>query len=125
MSPGTAGTSGTAASATSTTSWWSRSSPSRPGCYCVSGARPISRVDRMPVPLMDIRGQYAELLDDVKRSVCDVIDSARFILGPNMRALEEEIAAATGATHAVAVGNGTDALVLSLEALGIGAGDEV
>jgi dTDP-4-amino-4,6-dideoxygalactose transaminase len=79
----------------------------------------------MPVPLMDIRGQYADLLDDVKRSVCDVIDSGRFILGPNMRALEEEIAAATGASHAVAVGNGTDALVLSLEALGIGAGDEV
>ena len=74
---------------------------------------------------MDIRGQYADLLDDVKRSVCDVIDSGRFILGPNMRALEEEIAAATGAGHAVAVGNGTDALVLSLEALGIGTGDEV
>jgi dTDP-4-amino-4,6-dideoxygalactose transaminase len=79
----------------------------------------------MPVPLMDIRGQYAELLDDVKRSVCEVIDSGRFILGPNMRALEEEIAAATGASHAVAVGNGTDALVLSLEALGIATGDEV
>jgi dTDP-4-amino-4,6-dideoxygalactose transaminase len=79
----------------------------------------------MPVPLMDIRGQYADLLDDVKRSVCEVIDSGRFILGPNMRALEEEIAAATGAGHAVAVGNGTDALVLALEALGIRAGDEV
>jgi dTDP-4-amino-4,6-dideoxygalactose transaminase len=79
----------------------------------------------MPVPLMDIRGQYADLLDDVKRSVCDVIDSGRFILGPNMRALEDEIAATTGAPHAVAVANGTDALVLSLEALGIGVGDEV
>jgi dTDP-4-amino-4,6-dideoxygalactose transaminase len=74
---------------------------------------------------MDIRGQYADLLDDVKRSVCEVIDSGRFILGPNMRALEDEVAAATGASHAVAVANGTDALVLSLEALGIGAGDEV
>ena len=74
---------------------------------------------------MDIRGQYADLLDDVKRSVCEVIDSGRFILGPNMRALEEEVAAATGACHAVAVANGTDALVLSLEALGIGTGDEV
>ena len=79
----------------------------------------------MPVPLMDIRGQYADLLDDVKRSVCEVIDSGRFILGPNMRALEEEVAAASGACHAVAVANGTDALVLSLQALGIGAGDEV
>jgi dTDP-4-amino-4,6-dideoxygalactose transaminase len=79
----------------------------------------------MPVPLMDIRGQYADLLDDVKRAVCDVIDSGRFILGPNMRALEEEIASAVGAGHGVAVANGTDALVLSLEALGVGRGDEV
>jgi len=74
---------------------------------------------------MDIRGQYDHLLDDVKRSVCEVIDSGRFILGPNMRALEDEVAAATGACHAVAVANGTDALVLSLEALGVGPGDEV
>src|SRR6478672_2876605 len=74
---------------------------------------------------MDIRGQYDHLLDDVKRSVCEVIDSGRFILGPNMRALEGEVASVTGACHAVAVANGTDALVLSLEALGIGPGDEV
>jgi dTDP-4-amino-4,6-dideoxygalactose transaminase len=79
----------------------------------------------MPVPLMDIRGQYADLLDDVKRAVCDVIDSGRFILGPNMRALEDEIASTVGAGHGVAVANGTDALVLSLEALGVGRGDEV
>jgi len=74
---------------------------------------------------MDIRAQYVDLLDDVKRAVCDVIDSGRFILGPNMRAFEEEFASAVCAGHAVAVANGTDALVLSLEALGIGRGDEV
>src|SRR5438046_1502975 len=51
----------------------------------------------MPVPLMDIRGQYEDLLGDVKRSVCEVIDSGRFILGPNMRALEDEVASARGA----------------------------
>jgi dTDP-4-amino-4,6-dideoxygalactose transaminase len=79
----------------------------------------------MPVPLMDIRGQYADLLEEVKQAVCEVIDSGRFILGPNMRALEEEIASAVGAGQGVAVANGTDALVLSLEALGIGRGDEV
>ena len=79
----------------------------------------------MPVPLMDIRGQYEHLLDDVKRAVCEVIDSGRFILGPNVRALEEEVAAAVCARHAVAVGNGTDALILALEALGVGPGDEV
>jgi dTDP-4-amino-4,6-dideoxygalactose transaminase len=79
----------------------------------------------MQVPLMDIHAQYADLLGDVKRAVSDVIDSGRFILGPNVRALEEEIAVAAGASHAVAVANGTDALILGLEALGVGAGDEI
>jgi dTDP-4-amino-4,6-dideoxygalactose transaminase len=79
----------------------------------------------MQVPLMDIHAQYADLLDEVKRAVGDVIDSGRFILGPNVRALEDEVAAATGASHAVAVANGTDALILGLEALGIGGDDEV
>jgi dTDP-4-amino-4,6-dideoxygalactose transaminase len=77
------------------------------------------------VPLMDIRGQYEQLLPDIKRLVGEVIDSGRFILGPNVRALEEEVAAAVGYGHAVAVANGTDAIELGLQALGIGPGDEV
>jgi dTDP-4-amino-4,6-dideoxygalactose transaminase len=74
---------------------------------------------------MDIRGQYESLLPEVKQLVCDVIDSGRFILGPNVRALEEEVAAAIGYGQAVAVANGTDAIELALQALGIGPGDEV
>lgn len=74
---------------------------------------------------MDIRSQYADLLPEIKQAVGDVIDSGRFILGPQVRSLEEELAGELGARHGVAVGNGTDALVLALEALGIGAGDEV
>jgi dTDP-4-amino-4,6-dideoxygalactose transaminase len=74
---------------------------------------------------MDIRGQYEQLLPDIKRLVGEVIDSGRFILGPNVRALEEEVAAAVGYGHAVAMANGTDALELGLQALGIGPGDEV
>ena len=74
---------------------------------------------------MDIRGQYEHLLSDVKRVVGEVIDSGRFILGPNVAALEQEVAAACGVAHAVGVANGTDALVLALEALEIGSGDEV
>ncbi len=74
---------------------------------------------------MDIRSQYADLLPEIKQAVGDVIDSGRFILGPQVRSLEEELAGEIGARHGVAVGNGTDALVLALEALGIGAGDEV
>ncbi|HET7426993.1 MAG TPA: DegT/DnrJ/EryC1/StrS family aminotransferase [Gemmatimonadales bacterium] len=79
----------------------------------------------MAVPLMDIRGQYEALLPEIKELVCDVIESGRFILGPNVRALEEEVSSAIGYGHAVAVGNGTDALELALNALGIGPGDEV
>src|SRR4029079_6338671 len=79
----------------------------------------------VPVPLMDIRGQYAELLPEIKQLVCDVIDSGRFILGPNVRALESEFAATIGYGEAVAVANGTDALELSLQALGVGRDDEV
>ena len=74
---------------------------------------------------MDIRAQYEQLLPDVKRLVGEVIDSGRFILGPNVRALEEEVAAAVGYGHAVGVANGTDALELGLQALDIGPGDEV
>jgi dTDP-4-amino-4,6-dideoxygalactose transaminase len=74
---------------------------------------------------MDIRGQYAELLPEIKSLVGEVIDSGRFILGPNVRALEEEVAAAVGSRHAIGVANGTDALELALDALGIGPGDEV
>ena len=74
---------------------------------------------------MDIRGQYEQILPEIKQLVCEVIDSGRFILGPNVRALEEEVAATIGFGHAVAVANGTDALELGLQALGIGAGDEV
>jgi dTDP-4-amino-4,6-dideoxygalactose transaminase len=74
---------------------------------------------------MDIKAQYEDLLPEIKQLVGDVIDSGRFILGPNVRALEEEVAASVGYGHAVAVANGTDALELGLQALGIGPGDEV
>src|SRR5207302_3655395 len=96
------------------------------GGYCDEGARPPSRlVPLVAVPLMDIRGQYEALLPEIKQLVGDVIESGRFILGPNVRALEDEVEASIGYGHAVAVANGTDALELGLQALGIGAGDEV
>ena len=65
---------------------------------------------------MDIHGQYAELLPDIKAAVGEVIDSGRFILGPQVRGFEEEMAAQLGTAHAVGVANGTDALLLALEA---------
>jgi dTDP-4-amino-4,6-dideoxygalactose transaminase len=77
------------------------------------------------IPLVDVRAQYAPLLDELKERIAEVIDSGRFILGPNVRAFEEEAAAYLGVKHTVGVANGTDAIVLALDALGIGEGDEV
>jgi dTDP-4-amino-4,6-dideoxygalactose transaminase len=79
----------------------------------------------VPIPHVDVKAQYAPLLDELKERLSAVLDSGRFILGPEVRAFEEEAARYLGAREAVGVANGTDALVLVLEALGVGAGDEV
>jgi dTDP-4-amino-4,6-dideoxygalactose transaminase len=77
------------------------------------------------IPLVDVRAQYAPLLDGLKERIAEVLDSGRFILGPNVQAFEEEAAAYVGVRNAVGVANGTDALVIALDAMGIGDGDEV
>jgi dTDP-4-amino-4,6-dideoxygalactose transaminase len=79
----------------------------------------------MKVPLLDLQAQYAPLRDELIAAVTRVCDSQRFIMGPEIGALEEELAAMLGIRHAVAVSSGTDALLLALMALGIGPGDEV
>jgi dTDP-4-amino-4,6-dideoxygalactose transaminase len=77
------------------------------------------------VPLLDLQAQYAPLRDALIAAVTRVCDSQRFIMGPEITALEEELAALLGIRHAVAVSSGTDALLLALMALDIRAGDEV
>jgi dTDP-4-amino-4,6-dideoxygalactose transaminase len=77
------------------------------------------------IPFTDVSAQYLPLLDDVRRAVDGVLESGRFILGPEVAAFEQEAAAYLGASNAVGVANGTDALVLVLDALGVGPGDEV
>ncbi|HEY7148196.1 MAG TPA: DegT/DnrJ/EryC1/StrS family aminotransferase [Gaiellaceae bacterium] len=77
------------------------------------------------IPLVDVKAQYAPLLDELKERIAGVLDSGRFILGPNVQAFEEEAAAYLGVEHAIGVANGTDALVIALDALDIGPGDEV
>jgi dTDP-4-amino-4,6-dideoxygalactose transaminase len=77
------------------------------------------------VPLLDLQAQYAPLRDEILAAVTRVCDSQRFILGPEVAALEGELAPLIGVRHAVAVSSGTDALLLALMALGIGPGDEV
>jgi dTDP-4-amino-4,6-dideoxygalactose transaminase len=77
------------------------------------------------IPLTDVRAQYAPLLDELKDRIAEVLDSGQFILGPEVRSFEEEAARYLGAGEAVGVANGTDALVIVLDALGVGPGDEV
>ncbi len=79
----------------------------------------------MTIPLLDLKAQYLSIKEEIDNAVMGVLDSCRFILGPEVKALEDEIAAYCGTKHAIAVANGTDALVLALQACKIGPGDEV
>jgi dTDP-4-amino-4,6-dideoxygalactose transaminase len=77
------------------------------------------------VPLLDLKAQYTDIKAELDAAVHRVLDSTRFIGGPEVSGLEEEIARYSQCAHAVACASGTDALLLSLKALGIGPGDEV
>ncbi|MBL0388012.1 DegT/DnrJ/EryC1/StrS family aminotransferase [Tumebacillus sp. ITR2] len=79
----------------------------------------------MQVPFLDLQGEYQLLGDDIRTAVLEVLASGSYILGPKGRQLEQDLAAYVGTKHALGVANGTDALLLTLEALGIGLGDEV
>ena len=78
-----------------------------------------------PIPFVDFRARVARLRPELDTALARVLDSGWFVLGPEGEAFERELAGALGAQHAVAVGNGTDALHLALRARGIGPGDEV
>jgi len=78
-----------------------------------------------PFDFLDLRAQFAGIHDEVMQAVARVFESQHFILGPEVKLLEEEIAAKLGAKFAVGCASGTDALILSLLAEGIGKGDEV
>ena len=77
------------------------------------------------VPFNDLKPKVAAHRAAIDRAIARVLDRGYFILGPEVDAFEKELAAAMGMKDAVAVANGTDALILALEAKGIGPGDEV
>jgi len=79
----------------------------------------------MTVPLFDSGAQLELLRGEIDERVRSVIDSGRFILGPEVEAFEREFSAYLGVDHVVGVANGTDALTIALRALGVRAGDEV
>jgi len=77
------------------------------------------------VPLFDTTTPLAPLRERILARVAEVIDSSRYILGPNVDAFERELASYCGAAHAVGVANGTEAITIALRAMGVGEGDEV
>jgi dTDP-4-amino-4,6-dideoxygalactose transaminase len=79
----------------------------------------------MSVPLLDLQAQYSGIRTEILAALTRVCDSQQFILGPEVEALEKEFAAMLEVKHAIGVSSGTDALLASMMALGIGTGDEV
>ena len=77
------------------------------------------------VPFLDLRAPYLELQSEIDGAMLRVADSGWFLLGDELRAFEDEFARYVGVKHCVGVANGLDALFLSLQALGVGPGDEV
>jgi dTDP-4-amino-4,6-dideoxygalactose transaminase len=77
------------------------------------------------IPLVDVKAQYAPLIPQLKQAFADVLEDGKFVFGPNVTAFENEAADYLGVPETVGVANGTDALVLALDALGVGRGDEV
>jgi dTDP-4-amino-4,6-dideoxygalactose transaminase len=77
------------------------------------------------IPLVDVKSEYAPLLPELEARFREILDSGEFIRGPHFRAFQEEAAAYLRVKHTIGVGNGTDAIVLVLDAMEIGPGDEV
>lgn len=79
----------------------------------------------MTVPLVDLKKQYGQLEDEILSRIKDVLSNMQLFLGENVRELEESFSSFCGTGHGIGVGSGTDAIVLSLRALGVEPGDEV
>lgn len=85
----------------------------------------LTTLARPEIPLLDLKAQWRTLRDEILPAIEAVCESQHFILGPNVAALEREIAAYSQAEHGIGTSSGTDALLLALMALGVGPGDAV
>ncbi len=79
----------------------------------------------MVIPILDLKAQYHAIREEMDAAIQGVLESGHFILGPNVKALEREVARVCGCEYGVGVASGTDALRLAMDVLGIGPGDEV
>src|SRR4030067_424995 len=99
------------------------SGPCKPNSF--SKIRIGERYHDMKVPLLDLKRQYRTIKPEIDQAIQKVLDNTMFIMGPEVKELEEKVAQYCGAKHGIGVASGTDALLLSLRALGVGPGDEV
>jgi dTDP-4-amino-4,6-dideoxygalactose transaminase/acetyltransferase-like isoleucine patch superfamily enzyme len=81
--------------------------------------------DQVPVPVLDLKAQHREIASEVRDAIDRVVESQHFIMGPEVTAFENEVAAYTGAAHAIGCASGSDALLLALMVLDLKPGDEV
>lgn len=79
----------------------------------------------MSIPFIDLKSQYEALKPKIQDRINTVLQHGQYIMGPEVKELEEKLAIYTGAKHCITVASGTEALLISLMALGIGRGDEV
>ena len=79
----------------------------------------------MNIPLLNLKRQYTYLKDDIEKVISNILESGAYINGPYTKELESKLAKYLDVKHVIGVANGTDALVIALEALGIKEGDEV
>ncbi len=88
--------------------------------------RPVAHSTSKPAfDFLDLKAQFATIREEVMQAVTAVMESQQFILGNEVRLFEEETAAMLGAKHAIACASGSDALLLAMMAMGVGADDEV
>ncbi len=95
------------------------------GGIAMNDSRPANSDESVSVPLLDVVGGNAPLRDEIMDAIANVVDSGRFLHGPDCRALEAEVARRCEVPRAVSCASGSDALLLAMMALEIGAGDEV
>ena len=79
----------------------------------------------MKIPFVDLKAQYKSIKPEIQSAINDVLDHTAFIKGERVERFEQHFAEMTGAKHCIGVGNGTDALIITLKSMGIGPGDEV
>ena len=86
------------------------------------GEKKEKKRDSEMIPILDLKAQYEPIKDEIDAAIAGVLESGQFVFGPAVRELEQRVAAYCGCKYGVGVASGTDALRLTLTALGIGPG---